>query len=577
MAGARVAPRVISFRERGSMAAAVPNSLAESLAVTTGPDGGATLDYLAPGQQLEAVRVTTASIGTQDIPLNDGVRREGQGEAITIRLKPTSHLAGRVKLRAGEPVAGQLVEVWAKGGNWPLESHAVGFMNGPIRTAADGSFQTPDNLFVGSQYRVVVRAPGMEPILSEWLTIDEKPRVLLPLLQRPLRSIIGRVVDRQGRPIAGIEVFQSGDGPERTSVTDRRRRAVHARWVLPRAGLPVRTWWWFPVFWTRDQARRSRHHARADSPSERPAQAMTMLDDPIPLEESRALARRLLEPRWKVVDAKNDAAKYPDLQRLVMVDPIGVLQRVDGIEFAGPRMKGAITAQAAWVLARSDPAEAETLAAAIDEPGGQARALVAVFDALPDRDRQHRLAVLERATLQAKAATAPAGRVVQLAAVAERWYELGEKEKAKTLINDALRLAKTFSKVTPPRRQLVPALARFDLPSALAFAREFPPTGMNSQAEILVNIAFHLAADNPAEAERILAQFPPEPGRDRFPPAIAWKMASADPAHARRLSDQAQREHDRPYRYLFLALGLKSSDPAARARRLTGRCKGWTD
>ena len=49
VAGARVAPRVISFLERGSMAAAVPDSLAESLAVTTGPDGSATLDYLAPG------------------------------------------------------------------------------------------------------------------------------------------------------------------------------------------------------------------------------------------------------------------------------------------------------------------------------------------------------------------------------------------------------------------------------------------------------------------------------------------------------------------------------------------------
>ena len=56
VAGARVAPRVISFRERGSMAAAVPESLAESLAVTTGPDGSATLDYLAPGQRLDTVR-----------------------------------------------------------------------------------------------------------------------------------------------------------------------------------------------------------------------------------------------------------------------------------------------------------------------------------------------------------------------------------------------------------------------------------------------------------------------------------------------------------------------------------------
>ena len=37
------------------------------------------------------------------------------------------------------------------------------------------------------------------------------------MIQRPLRTISGRVVDRQGKPVAGIEVFQSGDGPERTS------------------------------------------------------------------------------------------------------------------------------------------------------------------------------------------------------------------------------------------------------------------------------------------------------------------------------------------------------------------------
>jgi Carboxypeptidase regulatory-like domain len=562
VAGARISPRVISFPDRGSLPAAVPDALAESRAVTTGTNGTATLDYLAPGHQLAGVRVTAASIGTQDFPLADRPGREAKGESITLRLNPTSRLVGRVRARSGEPVAGQTVEVWFKGGNWPLESHPVGFENGPLRTAADGSFQTPDNLLVGSQYRVVVRAPEMEPILSEWLTIGEKPRVLLPLLQRSLRAINGRVVDRQGQPVVGVEVLQSGDGPERTSVsTD-----AGGRFMLPgfRHG-PV-------CLFVRGEG--FRFFGRVVKPgdhdviveltrtNERPARSMTMLGDPIPLEESRALARHLLEPRWKAIDAKNDAAGYPDLRRLVMVDPIGVLQRLDGIEFPGPQMKRAMLAQAAWVLARSDPAEAETVAATIDEPGGQARALVAVFDALPDQDRPHRLAVLERATLQANAGKAPAGRVGQLAAVAERWYELGEKEKAKSLMNDALRLAKTFSKATPPRRLLAPPLARFDLPSALAMAKEFAPTGMNSEAAIVVNIAFHLAADNPAEVERILSLLPPEPERDRFPPAVAWKMASTDPARARRLTDQSQQKHDRPYRYLFLALGLKSSDPA---------------
>ena len=113
--------------------------------------------------------------------------------------------------------------------------------DGPLRTAADGSFQTPDNLLVGSTYRVVVRAPGTEPILSDWITIGEQPRVLLPMIQRPLRTISGRVVDRQGKPLASIEVFQSGDGPERTADPDRCRRPVRAGGLSPGPGIPLRS------------------------------------------------------------------------------------------------------------------------------------------------------------------------------------------------------------------------------------------------------------------------------------------------------------------------------------------------
>ena len=102
------------------------------------------------------------------------------------------------------------------GANW-VEPNAVGFKNGPLLTSADGSFQTPDNLLVGSPYRVVVCADGMEPTLSPWITMGEKPRILLPMIERPLRTISGRVLDRQGKPLPGIEVFQAGDGPERTT------------------------------------------------------------------------------------------------------------------------------------------------------------------------------------------------------------------------------------------------------------------------------------------------------------------------------------------------------------------------
>ncbi len=186
------------------------------LSVTTGPDGQATLNYLAGGDKLVAVSLTASSIGTQDLQLVESPIRDAQAATITIRLKATCNLAGHVRNSAGQPVAGQMVEVWFRGSN-RLPPNLVGFQSGPVLTAADGWFRTPNNLFLGSQYRVAVRAPGFEPILSKWITISAEPRVLLPLIQRPLLMLRGRVVDRQDKPLANVEVFQSGDGPDRTA------------------------------------------------------------------------------------------------------------------------------------------------------------------------------------------------------------------------------------------------------------------------------------------------------------------------------------------------------------------------
>ena len=181
----------------------------------------------------------------------------------------------------------------------------VGFQDGPLRTAADGSFRTPENLLVGSSYQVVIRASGFEPILSKWITIGEQPPLLLPMLQRPLRTIRGRVVDRQGKPLANVEVFQSGDGPERTAT----KTDGDGRFALGgfREG---------PVFLFAPEG--FRFFGRLIKPGEeeiavelirvgeRPAPELHTLPEPIPREESRALTRRLIEPCWEAAVAQKD-------------------------------------------------------------------------------------------------------------------------------------------------------------------------------------------------------------------------------------------------------------------------------
>ena len=56
-------------------------------------------------------------------------------------------------------------------------------------------------------------------------------------------------------------------------------------------------------------------------------------------------------------------------------------------------------------------------------------------------------------------------------------------------------------------------LARFDLPAALAIAKELSIGDRDSATRIYANIAFRLAPENPAEAERVLRMVPQIPGR----------------------------------------------------------------
>ncbi len=137
----------------------VPDAVAQTLEAITGADGKATLQYLAATDQLSDCYIGAEHCGAQCVRVNDDDEtRSLAWSTATIRLKPTSRISGAVKSTAGEPVSGQRIELWSRGKQWYEAPRPVEFKNGAVRTAADGSFQTPDNLFVGSSYRAVIRA-----------------------------------------------------------------------------------------------------------------------------------------------------------------------------------------------------------------------------------------------------------------------------------------------------------------------------------------------------------------------------------------------------------------------------------
>ncbi|MFI5459023.1 MAG: carboxypeptidase regulatory-like domain-containing protein [Isosphaerales bacterium] len=562
VAGARVSPRAV-FIAASDTIANTPEALAVSLAVTTGPGGTAAIAYLRGRDQLVAARITADTIGTQDLLIVDRPRQSTVEPTIAIRLKKTSRLAGKIVDQDGRGIAGQVVEVWSKRVADHLLPNRLDFKNGPVRTRADGSFQTPEALMAGSTYRVVVRGEDGEPTVSDWITMAEKPVTLAPLELRPLRTIAGRLVDRQGKPVADAEVFRSGDGSKRTSA----KTDVEGRFSLGgiRQG---------PVFvFVRGAG--FRFHGQLLKPgersvtveltrtTERPAREMKTLPDPIPLQESRALARRLLDPWWQAAAQRgDDNTRAWVLRFMAPADPVGVLQRLETAKIPDVRIRSSIQSMAARALADTDLEEAAAVAESIADAGTRAGTLARLADRLPGTQRERKLALLDRAAVHAKGTIDPSDHVRQLGEVAVRLYELGEVDKAKALFAEGVRLARQFKDKSLQSSSFAGRLARVDLPEALALAKPLKGEGLHG-ARIAANIAFHLTWDNPADARRFVDQYPVESAREWLFPVVTWKVATLDPARARQLLEGWRGDSGLPEHELCLALGAKGRDELA--------------
>jgi hypothetical protein len=557
VAGARVEARRIFF-SGGNDSADMPGSLASPLAVTTGPDGTATLACLGGRDRLFGARATADAIGEQDVTVSEETREGSGGSIFVIKLKKTSPLSGRIVDPGGRGVAGQAIEIWSRTGQ--SLPNPVGFKNGPVRTGADGTFQTPANLLSGSSYRVVVREPGKEPIVSDFFPIAAEPATIPPLELRALRTVSGRVVDRQGTPVANVEVFQSGDGPKRTSVrTDR-----SGRFVLD--GFQNGT----VCLFARGEG--FRFHGQLIKPgdreinveltrsNERPARELKKLSDPIPIEESRLMARRIMESWWKAAVAKADeGGKFFAVQFLLPADPVGALQKIGTIKFPTEKARSRLQSMAARALARTDFEEAETVAESIGDPGIRAGTLARLADMLPGSEKARKLAIVERALIQAKAASTPSDFIYHVGEVAGRLHELGETERARELFVQALSRAKQSKDVSFRRRAFAALLARVDTVGAIEVAKVIADEELYGRL-MVSSVAFGLPWDKPAEADRFLSLYPPEKDPQWLTPAIAWRIATLDPARAWKLVETLRGERDYFQHEFCVALGAKGRD-----------------
>ena len=182
----------------------------------------------------------------------------------------------------------------------------IHFDSGPIRTGADGSFQTPPQLMTGWTYQIVIRPEGDPPVNSDSLTAKTELTTVPPLRLRQAASSSGLVHRPPGSdrsPVRGS--FSPRSRP--TTTTDAQGRFVlegilpDRTYLLVQAeGFRFQGW---PAIPARQPQERNLTLVRTSEPPDR---SMAPLPAPISLEESRALARRVLEPYLRAALEKGD-------------------------------------------------------------------------------------------------------------------------------------------------------------------------------------------------------------------------------------------------------------------------------
>lgn len=576
VAGLRVAPAMVREVNR-RFGLTLPEGWSDRFAATTDADGKVALTCLRAGMVPQSIRIAGPGVAPHTMPVD-----RPQGKDLVLKLGRPGRLVGIVRSASGEPMADVPVEVWVQGsGTVPSNSlnlrivpdEVLRLGPGPLRTGAQGAFQTPAILLAGSSYRVAIRQDGFRPFLSDWVAMEGERATIPDIRLQPLRKVTGRIEDRQGRAIAGARVFAAGGGTSASTDADGRFALVgldpgKAVVLVESPGFRLRGRVVDPL------AGEDAGVFTAIRTSEDPGPAMRPLPDPIPPEESRALADRLLEPYLR------EAPQQPDHRaRLAAIAALGafdIVRAADLLEEGRFPDADPTYQYTRWglagILAGTDPASAMAMAGAIPDPRWKAEALATVARALPPSERARKRELLEPyAALRRddlKGASGP-GRARILGEIAGQWLDLGDRDRARAVLDEARAIYDSI----PPATMGAPSsflsqLARLQPEEALARLEKLPgPTG---PGVLLTNdtsaeVALALAAEHPAAAERAFSLWKREGIQYQTNFAamrIARRLARADPPRARRFAASQRGPAERALAWAYVGLGLAETKQA---------------
>ena len=519
----------------------------------------------------------------------------GETSPISLAIVPglTSALTGRVLGAGGTPIAGASLKVQFR--NEKLTDtfglpQTFQFDDGiEILTGPDGTYRTPKELDKkADDFRVEVTADGFLSNQSGWIPSIGSDLIAIPDITlrraKTLRDIAGKVIDREGRGVAGASVFQAGDTSKRRKTNTRADGQFQLTDVSSGESLLFAEKDGFRFGGVIVRPEDVRVEVRLAGEKEPPLWNGKSLPMPMTRAEEQSLAKELLQPlipaarSGSLGDASNSV-----FRALARLDPDRVMEMLENRVFFQPT---AFLDEVALGQLESDPAEAVATIEADFNHLTRASGFLALFDAVPEKERERRIVLVDRALEEARRAKGDEASLWALGQIADRWLEIGDIDRAKAVIREGqgILAALPRDKHSFTVEGFAEVLAVIDPAAARAILERkgqtnVQPPDAGSIDRHLGEAAVRLAAFDPAEAERLM---PPilknqlDGYRQEYLLRICRRMARVDLPRARRLLDLIDQPNEWPsfrnpvlfpYGLGLLASELAESDPV-RARQL---------
>lgn len=531
------------------------------------------LDGFAPDPAMEMPRFRQGLLVNQPMLLD--LDKPLQPLRVVLSDTHATRLEGQVMTHAGKPIAGAEVTInWSGKGSGRYATWGSVVPIEKIITQSDGTFIT-GGLWGKDQYRLTVKADGYGSGETNYLhgTPGKTTQIAPIKLARMSAMVKGVVKDSAGKPLGGVTLLNSGDGPIATSTTSAADGSFALTGYYETKGF---------VFARKEGYRLTHVQAQPDGPAvmitlKRTDESADV--SPGVTAEHRnavdAMTRHLLTSLW------NERKFLGGYERNTFVgmaafDPKTAQKWMDdepkGKDAYAGYLKQARRKKTLFDLAKTDMEEAIELLREATGRDSVAEMTDLASQLLPI-DKNKALRVIEEATLLARTLEAPRG-IWSLAQVGSLAEEAGQKESGKKLILEAANQAEKTGNEgmdTLARGYAARYLAKHDLPRALKLIEPIRNTEHNRW---LMHVCYELAPLDIAKTKELFSQFIAEtsyyPQHARM--LVALRIAVKQPDEAEKLVDGITEQVYRVMGFSKLAVAIASHDKP-RAHRLIKKAR----